>query len=57
VNTDARYPGIEELYMGGDSAAGHGVSTTPTSSASNVKDWTLGAIEGVDYEAMLDPGM
>ena len=43
--------------MAGDSAAGDGVSRTPASSAENMEDCTLGATEGVNYEATLDPGM
>ncbi|KAJ8427789.1 hypothetical protein Cgig2_032848 [Carnegiea gigantea] len=57
ASTDALGPGIDEGNMGGDSATGEGVSTTPASSAVNVEDCTPGAMEGVDYDATLDPGM
>ncbi|KAJ8427794.1 hypothetical protein Cgig2_032853 [Carnegiea gigantea] len=57
ANTDAPGPSVDEVYVGGDSVAGEGVSTTLASSVVNVEDCTLGTTEGVDYEVAFDPGM
>jgi len=57
MNIDALGPGIAEVYVGGVSAIRESVSIKPASSVANVEDCTLGAVEGVDYEATLDPGI
>ncbi|KAJ8442944.1 hypothetical protein Cgig2_019517 [Carnegiea gigantea] len=57
ANIDAPGPGVDEVYVGGDSAAREGVCTTPASSAANVQDCTPTAMEGVEYEPTVDPGM
>ena len=36
ANTDAPSPGIDEVYVGGDSVAEKGVCMTPASSVANV---------------------
>ncbi|KAJ8427850.1 hypothetical protein Cgig2_012550 [Carnegiea gigantea] len=57
ANTDAPGSGVDEVYVGGDSATGEDVCTTPASSAANVQDCTSAVIEGVEYEPMVDPEM
>ncbi|KAJ8427980.1 hypothetical protein Cgig2_017467 [Carnegiea gigantea] len=56
-NTDAPGPGIDEVYMGGDSIVGEAVCTTPASLIANVQDRIPAATERVEYELTVDPGM
>ncbi|KAJ8425359.1 hypothetical protein Cgig2_032875 [Carnegiea gigantea] len=55
--SDALGPGIDEVYVGGDLAAGEGVCAIPMSSTTNVQDCTPAVTEGVEYEPTFDPRM